>query len=155
MTYEVKRDFTLDGVEYKEGTQFPEEVEVNLDEFAKLVSEGSVEPIFTEDDFEDFVVTQEWFDANAGQATQGDIKVGDTIKVLKDQEPEDEEKEKEVTSHEPVEVPVAKLHYMGKEVVTDTTREVEGITYHHVRLEDGSASDLTDSEYEKMVADSK
>lgn len=37
--------------------------------------------------------------------------------------------------------------YMGKEVISDTTREVNGVTYHVLRLEDGSTHDLTVEDY--------
>lgn len=46
--------------------------------------------------------------------------------------------------------PVTKT-YAGKTIVSDTFRQVEGKSYHHLRLEDGSTYDLTDEEYQNQV----
>jgi len=47
--------------------------------------------------------------------------------------------------------PAAKLYFNGKLIVSDGFREVEGIKKHHVKLEDGTNTDLNDEEYEKVL----
>lgn len=39
----------------------------------------------------------------------------------------------------------------GKVVIGESTREVNGKEYHHIRLEDGTTQDLTDVDYEEKV----
>lgn len=46
--------------------------------------------------------------------------------------------------------PVTKV-YAGKTIVSDTFRQVEGKSYHHVTLVDGSSYDLTNEEYIAQV----
>lgn len=42
--------------------------------------------------------------------------------------------------------------FEGKEIVSDVTRDVNGKTYHHIRLLDGTTQDLTDEEYASKVS---
>lgn len=37
--------------------------------------------------------------------------------------------------------------FKGQEVISDGTREVEGKTYRHIRIADGTTYDLTEEEY--------
>lgn len=163
MQYTVTKDFTFGTTEYKEGDVFEAGTNVTeegLAEITGLVQEGTFEPVINEDDYEEVTVDQAWIDANPEVAEKGDIKVGDTVKQPKLAEETEEERvaretaeqEKNATAAE-VNEPV--LMFNGKKVITDTTREVNGIIYHHVRLEDGSASDMLDTEYEAMVKDAK
>jgi hypothetical protein len=41
--------------------------------------------------------------------------------------------------------------YAGKKVISDSTREVEGKVFHSIKLEDGTAHDLTPEEYAAKV----
>ena len=54
------------------------------------------------------------------------------------------------------EVPVAPaekvLTYQGKVVISTTLREVNGVTYEHIRLADGSEMDVSGDEYAAIVA---
>lgn len=49
-----------------------------------------------------------------------------------------------------IDAPKVKM-FEGKQVISDTNREVNGKSYHTVRLEDGSSQDLTDEEYDLKV----
>ena len=50
---------------------------------------------------------------------------------------------------------VKQLYYSGKLIVSDGMREVEGRQIHHVRLEDGTNTDLTDDEYKMVLETAK
>lgn len=42
--------------------------------------------------------------------------------------------------------------FEGKQVISDTIREINGKEYHTIRLSDGSSQDLTQEEYELKIA---
>lgn len=49
----------------------------------------------------------------------------------------------------------SKKVYAGKAVLSDTFRSVEGKSYHHIKLEDGTTYDLTNEEYAVQVTDAQ
>lgn len=49
----------------------------------------------------------------------------------------------------------SKKVYAGKAVLSDTFRSVEGKSYHHIKLEDGTTYDLTNEEYAEQVTDAQ
>lgn len=155
MTYNVTKDFKFGETEYKEGDVFEQTEDMNLDAIVPLVEDGTLAPIVNEEDFEEVVVDQAWLDAHPDAAENG-IELGDTVKQPKEVEETEEEKtareaaEEEATAKAEADA-APKLYFNGKLVITDTTREVEGRTYHHVRLEDGTATDVLDHEYDAMV----
>lgn len=121
-------------------------------------------PITGEEDYE---VTQDFLDMNPEMATGDDaVKVGDVIKVptlgeipVKEVPPAptteantgiQADADANVDADAPVRADPVKV-LGGKLIISEGTREVEGRTFHTVRLEDGSSQDLTDAEYEDQV----
>lgn len=106
---------------------------------------GDTEPLpyFPDDTttFFEFTATQEFLDANPELAEE--VKVGDVIElpVLP---------VKELPPPPPPTPP--QLVYQGKKVVADIVRVVNDISYHHVTLDDASEADVTDTDYDAMVA---
>lgn len=110
---------------------------------------------------EDYTVDEAFLEANPSLVGTEGYALGDVIKrpVLgeipaKVVSPVVEEKKEEPV----VETPVApsapaepRKFYEGKVVISDGTREVNGITYHAIRLEDGSTYDLTAEDYKMKV----
>lgn len=125
------------------------------------VTAGLIAPVEVLDDdkLEDFVVTEAFLAENPLLASEGGIKVGDTIRVPKEVEKDepvvgiDAAVEGADTTVETETVPV--MTYAGKTVVRSGTREVNGVEVHEVTLEDGSIIDLTDEEYDRMVENAK
>ena len=79
-------------------------------------------------------------------------KVEDEVEAPKEEAPKVEDeveapKEEEV----PVTPPTSKLTYMGKNVIGGGVREVNGVKYNHLTLEDGTTHDLTNEEYVAKV----
>lgn len=132
-------------------------------EIAAFITDGTLDPIVNEDDYEDVVVDQAFLDANPDAVAAG-VELGATIQVPKtetseeaevvddEQEEEDDKVEVEETAYLPENVtPSVALVYNGQEVVSNGIREVNGIEYHSLRLADGTTTDVTDEEYETMV----
>jgi hypothetical protein len=52
---------------------------------------------------------------------------------------------------EPTPEVVTPKTYNGQIIISENPREVEGRTYRHIRIADGSEYDLTDEQYEREV----
>lgn len=112
--------------------------------------------VIDESNLEDFVVTEAFLAENPLMASEGGIKVGDTIRVPKvveeettEEAPAEEAAETEGASTSPV------MTHAGKAVVRSGAREVNGVEVHEITLEDGSTLDLSDEEYDRMVENAK
>lgn len=44
------------------------------------------------------------------------------------------------------------IQYMKQDIISDSLKDINGVTYHHIRIADGSEYDLSDEEYEANVA---
>jgi len=125
------------------------------------------------------IVTQDWLDENPDSLLKvGDEREGDTPEDEEEDEPKEDEDapkeeapkvedeveapkeeapkvEDEVEAPKEEEVPVtpptSKLTYMGKNVIGGGVREVNGVKYNHLTLEDGTTHDLTNEEYVAKV----
>lgn len=82
----------------------------------------------------------------------GEVAIGDTVEVQKEIPVTEEQKQAEEVQQEAAAntVPTQKS-YLGQVVVSDTTRTVNGIDYHHVRIADGSEYDLNEEDYQLNV----
>lgn len=100
------------------------------------------------EDTEDHIITeeniQEFKDANPGV----EVNVGDVFKVPKF--PEQAEAE-DIKKKVPIEEISIKKFYLGKEIIRDGNREVEGIPFHSITLTDGTSYDLSESDYASLV----
>lgn len=110
--------------------------------------------VIADENMEDFVVTEEFLTENPLMASEGGIKIGDTIRVPKipeEEKPLEEETigEEVVTPAEPV------MTFAGKTVVRSGTRMIGELEVHEITLDDGSTLDVSDEEYDRMVENAK
>lgn len=137
------------------------ELDVANEQTVRYVEGNFIAPVteYSDDQLEDFVVTEEFLTDNPLLASEGGIKVGDTIRVPKEVEEDepvigiDVATEGADTTVETETVPV--MTHAGKAVIRSGTRIVNGVEVNEVTLEDGSTLDLTDEEYDRMVESAK
>jgi hypothetical protein len=134
-----------------------------------LLENESIAPVqvMSDDQLEDFVVTEEFLSENPAIAATG-VVVGDTIRLPKDAlVTEDEtvegdapevaaEEEAEAAGEEATEeevapaVPFEGRLIAGKQIISATTRIVNDREYIHVRDEAGSEFDLSEEEFNAL-----
>lgn len=138
MKYNVLKNFEGHAMgDVVDGSEFTD------DQVAALIADGSLEPVAVV--VETVTADQAYLDANPDMVANG-LQIGDEVTVTK---AADEEAPDNVVVDETTEDP---RYYQGKQVISDGFREVNGITYHHIRLADGSENDMTDDEYNAFVA---
>lgn len=136
---------------------------------SQLIVDGTLDPIIDASLYETIVVDEAYLTAHPDEEANG-IMLGDEITRLKT-EPElsNEEKveedaklqggegeslsttaEEEANPNSEV-APEKHMTYRGQTVISDGMREVNGKEYHHIRLADGSTTDVPDDEYDAMV----
>lgn len=107
------------------------------------------------------IVDQDFIDSQIDESVRESLNVGDSFMMpILGEIPRKESatKTSSTTTEVIPEVPdlsgtshVKVRTYMGKPIISEDTREVNGKTYNVVRLEDGSTHDLTVEEYEREV----
>lgn len=170
VTYKVLKDLdahvageTIDGAGY------------TSEQLAELIADGTLEPVINEDAYETVEVDQAYLDAHPEEVANG-MKLGDTLTRLKNPpadpaapavegadtteadaaaEKPAEEADVEASAEEAAPaLPVENtMRYQGKDVIATNDHEVNGVTYHEVRLADGSTYDLNDEDF-KLIVDS-
>lgn len=105
----------------------------------------------------DFTITQEFLDMNPGYIGE----VGEVIQVPK--MPEDPAAPAPTAPTPVTASPAApnvptkspSFSYAGHVIVSDGFREVNGVKFHHIKVDDGTSYDLTDHEYNLGVKEIK
>lgn len=143
--------------DYKKGSIFTDDNSVTQDEIEALVEKGTLELILPEQKEYKFLV--EFGDDASSKYMPGDIIMIPTAGWTQEQADErvadgtielvsaEEEKQEETVS--PVEVSKT---YMKQVIISEAPRDINGITYHHIRIADGSEYDLTDTDYKTYVS---
>lgn len=143
MNDEIKKYKVIGEIEGFEKDSVISEEALPVEDIEKYVSEGSLEEVVDGEDAG--VNSDEGDEITTGTADEG-IEATNTTgtAVAEDQDFEEQEEKNE----EPVPAPKT---LGGKNIFGVSTREVNGKTYHTVRLEDGTTQDLTDEEYEEKI----